>query len=194
VALGDATVIELLDQIAARTPAPGGGAAAALTGATASLVEMAAAFAADRHGADDNLVKVRNRATILRARLLELADEDALAYQPVIDALALPRSDPQRAGKLKAALSAAAEPPSQIATAAAEVAELAVTVATAPGNEHLLGDATTAGMLAEATTKAAARLVELNLERSPGDVRRAAVHELATRAAAARGYVEQLRT
>lgn len=193
-ALADAPIAELLEQIAARTPAPGGGTAAALAGATAaSLVEMAAAFGASRPGADGNLARVHDRATILRARLLELADEDALAYQPVIDALARPQADGQRKEAIASALSAAADPPLHIATAAAEAAELAVAAATAPGNEHLLGDATTAAMLAEAATRAAARLVELNLARSPDDVRLAEACELTTRAAGARSYVEHLR-
>jgi hypothetical protein len=48
-------------------------------------------------------------------------------------------------------------------------------------------------MLAEAATRAAARLVELNLARSPDDVRLAEACELTTRAAGARSYVEHLR-
>jgi formiminotetrahydrofolate cyclodeaminase len=193
VTLADAQLAELLQRIADRTPAPGGGAGAAIGGAlAAALVEMAAAFASCRPGAEDNIANARNRATILRARLLALADEDARAYQPVIDALALPHADPHRTEAIAAALSAAAEPPLQIATAAAEVTELAVAAATAPGNEHLLGDATTAAVLAEAATKAATRLVELNLGRSPDDVRRTEAHELAQRAAASRAYVERL--
>jgi formiminotetrahydrofolate cyclodeaminase len=186
VALADAALGELLDQIAARTPAPGGGAAAALAGATAAaLVEMAAAFAAQRPAADANIVNVRERAATLRQRLLELADVDVAAYAGVLEAR------PDR-NAVEAALVRAADPPLQIATAATEVTELAIAAATAPGNRHLLGDATAAGVLAEAAARAAARLVEINLERSPSDVRLLQVRELSQRAAESRAYlVEQ---
>jgi formiminotetrahydrofolate cyclodeaminase len=188
VALADSTIAEWLDELAARTPAPGGGAGAAFAAATAAaLVEMAAAFAAARPAADANLVNVRDRAATLRKRLLELADEDALAYGAVLTA----RGD--RAA-MDTALSAAAEPPLKIATAAAEAAELAVAAATAPGNEHLLGDATAGAAIAEAAARAAARLVELNLERAPGDVRLLEARELSQRAADARARVERLRS
>ena len=55
--LADRSLGQLLDSVAARTPAPGGGTAAALAGAfAAGLVEMSAKFTltrdayADRHG------------------------------------------------------------------------------------------------------------------------------------------------
>lgn len=186
-AFADETVAELLEQLAAGTPAPGGGVGAAIAGATAAaLAEMAAAFAATRAGADPNMENTKNRAAILRARLLELADQDARSYKPVLEALARERADPERAVAVKAALSDAADPPLQIAAAAAEVAELAAAAATAPGNEHLLGDATAAAVMAEAATQSAARLVALNLVRIPDDLRLKQAHELVQRAGEAR--------
>ena len=162
-ALAQASFTELLDSLGARTPAPGGGAAAALAGAiAAALTEMAAAFAETRKPAapDLNAGHIRERAATLRARLIELADEDAGVYAAV-----LATTDPAARSQ---ALPAAADPPLQIATAAAEIAELASAIAVAPGNEQLLGDATCAVALGEAATQAAARLVELNLSRPPG--------------------------
>jgi methenyltetrahydrofolate cyclohydrolase len=187
VALADKTVAELLDQLAARTPAPGGGAAAAIAAATAAaLTEMATGFAATRGPGDSNMAKARDRVAALRARLLELADEDMTVYQAVLDALALDRADPTRASALKEALSNASDPPLRIATAATEIAELADAAAAVSGNAHLLGDATAAVVIAEAATRAAARLVELNLERSADDVRVLEARELARRATAFR--------
>jgi formiminotetrahydrofolate cyclodeaminase len=190
-ALADATVAGLLEQLAARTPAPGGGAAAALAGATAAaLTEMAAAFALARADADgERMGAVAHRAGELRARLLELADADDRAYQPVLDALALQREDRRRPAALTAALSAAAEVPLEIASAAAEVAELAAASAQAPGNEQLLGDAGAGAIIAEAATRAAAMLVELNLARSPEDPRLGRAAALVQRAAEPRGIV-----
>ena len=80
---------------AARTPAPGGGAAAGLAAALgAALAEMGAAFA--------GLDGVAARAAALRADALRLAAADAEAYAPVLDALRLPRDAPGRAEALRA--------------------------------------------------------------------------------------------
>jgi formiminotetrahydrofolate cyclodeaminase len=184
--LADATVAELLERLAAGTPAPGGGAAAGLAGAAAAaLTEMAAAFALARGPKQDeaSVAALQNRAGVLRARLLALADADAVAYQPVLDALTLARADERRAPALRAALAAAAEVPLAIAEAAAEVAELAVTIMWEPGNRSLLGDAGAALTIAEAATGAAAALVELNLDATPDDPRRAQATKLACRTA-----------
>jgi methenyltetrahydrofolate cyclohydrolase len=187
VAFADRTLAELLDRIAAQEPAPGGGIAAAWAGAiAAALVEMAAAVVLARSGpADERIAALRSRATGLRARQLELAEEDMRSYQPVLDALGLERGDPARAARLQAALSAAAEVPLAIAAAAAEVAELAADVAQA-GSRQLVGDATAAAVLAEASTRAAVRLVELNLAHDPEDGRLRLATGLAERAWAAR--------
>ncbi len=79
--LADATVAELLEQLAAATPAPAGGTAAALAGAAAAaLTEMAAAFALARGPKqdDESVAALHNRAGVLRAQLLALADADAV--------------------------------------------------------------------------------------------------------------------
>jgi methenyltetrahydrofolate cyclohydrolase len=184
VTLADQTVAGLLEHLAAGTPSPGGGAAAGLAGATAAaLTEMAAAFAlarADRQ--DPSVLALHDRAGVLRAQLLGFADADTRAYQPVLDALSLRDDDERRAAALQAALSAAAEVPLDIATAAAEVAELAATIMRAPGNRLLLGDASTALDIAEATVSAAATLVELNLDGTPDDLRLEQARALARRA------------
>ncbi len=186
-ALADLTLAEVLDRLAARQPAPGGGSAAALTGATAAaLTEMAAAFA----GAGERLLQLRGRASDLRGRLLVLADEDTRSYAPVLEALALERSDPERAQRVHGALAAAAEVPFAIAIAAAEVAELAAEVARV-GSDQLIGDASAAVVLAEASARAAAALVELNLQHALDDVRLARARESAQRAWGARAALGQ---
>jgi formiminotetrahydrofolate cyclodeaminase len=187
VALADATLEELLARIAAREPAPGGGSAAAVAGATAAaLVEMAAAFALGRPGTDDErMARTRERAAVLRRRLLELADADRRSYEPVLEAMRLSRDCPQRGQAMRAALAAAAEVPLAIAREAAEAAELGATVAET-GSPQLLGDATAAVLLAEAAAAGAARLVELNLTGAPEDERLWEAAECARRAGLAR--------
>jgi formiminotetrahydrofolate cyclodeaminase len=128
------------------------------------------------------------RAAELRALALELAQRDAGAYVPVLEALRLPAADPARAARLEAALSAAAECPLAIARAAAEVAELAV-AAHGATSRHVRGDAAAGAILADAACAAAARLAEINLAGRPDDPRRAEAAKLARRAADARRTV-----
>jgi formiminotetrahydrofolate cyclodeaminase len=164
------TLGELLDRFAARTPAPGGGAGAALTCAlAAALAEMAARFAGREAEAA--------RAGALRLRALELADADAAGYAPVLEAMRLPRESPMRTARLHAALSSAADVPLAVAEAAAEVAALARSLA-GSGSPHLAGDALTGAELADAAARAAARLVLINLDDMPDDPRRERAVEL----------------
>jgi methenyltetrahydrofolate cyclohydrolase len=140
---------ELLDRLAARTPAPGGGAAAAWACALAAgLVEMAASFADDADAA--------GRARELRAEVLVLAERDGEAYAAALAAR-------REGGDIAAAMAGAAEPPLRIAEASAEIAELAAAIAVT-GKASLVGDALTGALLAEAAARAAARLAEMDLE------------------------------
>jgi formiminotetrahydrofolate cyclodeaminase len=160
---------EVLDEVAAATPAPGGGSSAALVCAfAAALVEMAAQLGVAR-GADV-ATETPDRAHDLRRRALDLAEEELSSYAPVLEALRLPDDDPERPGRLDAALSAAAESPLAIAETAAEAAELGARVA-AGSRRDVRGDAITAAVLAEAATAAAAGLVEINLTRLGDDPR-----------------------
>jgi formiminotetrahydrofolate cyclodeaminase len=144
-----ASFAELLDRLAARTPAPGGGAAAAWACALAAgLVEMAASFAGDADAA--------GRAREVRAEVLVLAERDGEAYSAVLTAR-------REGGDVAAAMAGAAEPPLRIAEAAAEVAERAAAIAVT-GKASLAGDAMTGALLAEAATRAAARLAEMDLD------------------------------
>jgi formiminotetrahydrofolate cyclodeaminase len=168
--LGSSSVGELLAAVAAPTPAPGGGSSAAVACAlAAALVEMSG----------------DERATALRKRALELADADLASYAPVLEAQRLPADDPTRARRLRAALSEASAVPLALAEVGCEVAELAAAAARG-GRRSLEGDATAGALLAEAATRAAARLVELNLAAQRDDARVSRARESAARARTAR--------
>ena len=145
---------EFLDAVPARTPAPGGGAVAAIAAALAAgLTAMAARFAPDTW---ERRAEVVGRAEELRALVEPLADADARAY----GAFMASRSPETR------------EPivaiPHELAGLAAEVAELSALVA-AEGNPNVSGDAAAGADLAAAAASIAARLVAINAER--GDER-----------------------
>ena len=178
-ALADHSVRELLDAVGARTPAPGGGSAAALSGSLAAgLVEMAARFTPGRED-------VAEKGALLREHLLELGERELSAYEPVLEAFRLDAGDPDREARLREALSDAADSPLAIAREAAAAAALGAELALT-GNAHLTGDAITGTLLAEAACCAAARLVEINLARVPSDPRLDETAELTRRASAAR--------
>lgn len=168
------TLRGFLEEVAARTSAPGGGAVAAVvTAIAAALVEMAAQFSS-KHW--DDAGEAAARARELRARAAPLAQADAEAYEEVIAARGGPGYNE--------ALSRAADIPLAMAEAAAEVAEVAAELA-ARGNPNLRGDAVTAALLAEASARAAANLVEINLAERNGDRRIDRARELASAAGAA---------
>jgi methenyltetrahydrofolate cyclohydrolase len=167
------TLDSFLAEVADRTPAPGGGAAAGAGCALgAALAEMAARFA----GLDDAAA----RAAALRREALDLADADLLAYAPVLAALRLPADNPGRTEALAAAQSAAADVPLAIAEAAASVAALAREVA-AEGKPGLRGDALAGSDIATGAARAAARLVEINLAGAADDPRVARAREAVAR-------------
>jgi formiminotetrahydrofolate cyclodeaminase len=173
--LADRPLRDLLAELAAREPVPGGGASAAWACALgAGLVEMAAAYG--------SLDAVGAEASDLRARALELAERDGEGYAPVLEALRMDKADPARAGRLADALSAAAQAPLEIALAAARVAELAA-IAARDGSQHLRGDARAAGLIAAGGCEAAAGLLEIDVGgREPPDPRVRQVREAVRRA------------
>jgi len=194
-----------LDQLAARTPTPGGGGAAALTGALAAgLVAMAARFsdrqltgagAGDQAGADSlagggglagagdlagpgglaGADGLADQADELRRRVADLADLDARAYQAVLEA---------RPGRRREALVAAAVVPLEIAEIGARVAAMAVQVAET-GNPNLRGDAVTGALLAAASARSAAALVDINVGGREPELSRRAAQAVADACAAA---------
>lgn len=156
---------DFLERMGSREPTPGGGAAAALAVAmAASLTAMAARFAGDRLERGPEVIA---RADRLRLSVAPLAEADARAYAEVLAGGALPREPhpEERRRAVRLALSAAADIPLAIAEAAAEVADLAATVAV-QGNPNLRGDAAAGALLAEAGARAAATLVNINLRDS----------------------------
>jgi methenyltetrahydrofolate cyclohydrolase len=155
--LEDQSLAAFLRDVAAATPAPGGGSSAAVTLALgAALVEMSASLA----GASDAAA----RAGAVRAAALELAEADLSSYAQVLEAMRLPREDPSRTARVSEALLEASRPPLAIAERAPEVAELGAAVA-AGSSPHVRGDAMTGVLLAEAACAAASGLVEINLAR-----------------------------
>jgi methenyltetrahydrofolate cyclohydrolase len=121
------------------------------------------------------------RAGELRTHALTLAEIELHAYEPVLEALRLPREDPERAERVSVAQTAASKSPLETARVAADLAELAAELAV-NGNPNLTGDAIAGALLAEAAAQSSARLVAINLTDGPV-VEEAAGHAARARAA-----------
>jgi methenyltetrahydrofolate cyclohydrolase len=180
--LGEQPLAAFLRDVAAATPAPGGGSSAAVALALgAALVEMSALLT----GASGAAV----RAAEVRARAMELADEELSSYAPVLEALRLPRDDPSRSAQVEDALLEASRTPLAIAEEAARAAALGAAVALA-SEASVRGDAVTGTVLADAACAAAAGLVEINLARQSSAPELQRARAARERAASARSDAE----
>jgi methenyltetrahydrofolate cyclohydrolase len=177
----DLPLAEYLDQVAAATPAPGAGAAAATTVALAAgLAAMAAGLSRRQLPEAEELA---GRMRELQEAVKPLAQADAAAYGAVLSAQASDAPGPERSAAVRQALSRAADVPLEIATLGSAVLDAAADVARR-GNPNLRGDALTACLLAQAGVRAATALVELNLadDSDPRRVRAAALDAAARQA------------
>jgi methenyltetrahydrofolate cyclohydrolase len=125
--LADKTLRDLLDAFSSPDPTPGGGSAAAMTGALgAALLAMVAGLPKTKHGTPEERAALdAARADLLRLQgaLVELIDRDAAAYDQVVAAYRQPKtSDAEkatRAAAIQAALREATEAPLATARACA---------------------------------------------------------------------------
>jgi formiminotetrahydrofolate cyclodeaminase len=172
--LSDLSARELIARLATHEPIPGGGSAAALAGSmAAALVAMVAELTIGRPDAaeqDAELRALRDTANEHRERLLQLADDDATAYDAVVRARRLPReTEADREGRRRAvetAMVEAAAVPLQTAQVAAVVLELAVRIAPI-GNRNAASDAGVAAQLAATAIRGALLNVRINLPYLP---------------------------
>lgn len=167
---------ELTARLASREPIPGGGSAAALAGAMgAALVAMVAELTigrADAAAHDEELRRLRDDAVAHHGLLQQLAEQDAAAYEAVVTARRLPRQTDEeraaRAAELGRAMVTAAEVPLRTAETAAEVLQLAHTIAPI-GNPNAVSDAGVGAQLAGAAVRGAVLNVRINLPYLPAD-------------------------
>ncbi|MCR3721964.1 MULTISPECIES: cyclodeaminase/cyclohydrolase family protein [Prauserella salsuginis group] len=167
--LVDATIGSFLDGLAARRPAPGGGATAALHAAqAAALISMVARYSVGEKYADvaDFVGDILEKAESERCAALRLAADDAVVFTAVTDAYRLPRdTEPERAHRTDAiakALVNATGPPAGVIRTAANVMSLAEDLLPA-GNRNVITDIAAASEAARAAATTARLNVEINL-------------------------------
>ncbi|HEY5833040.1 cyclodeaminase/cyclohydrolase family protein [Streptomyces sp.] len=165
----DETIVTYLDRLAARVPAPGGGAAAALHAAQgAALLAMVARYTTGERYAPhaERIAELTAEADELRAAALGLAAADARAFTAVTDAYRLPRADDEqqahRSQAIARALAGAARPPVDVIAAAARIVALAEDLLPI-GNPNVVTDIAAATEAARAAAATARVNIEINL-------------------------------
>jgi formiminotetrahydrofolate cyclodeaminase len=164
----DARMTDWLDDLADRTPAPGGGAVAALCAASAAaLLEMVANYTTGKKWVDRERAMQETIAEAggLRARAVRLAQDDAAAFGAVGAAYALPRGTPEekeaRRAAIQAATRGAAEPPVQVGQVATRLVALADELVE-PANPNVLSDVGVAAATARAALSGSVTNIVVN--------------------------------
>ena len=155
-----------LNALGSNSPAPGGGAAAGLSGALgAALGKMVAELTVGKQkyaAFSDHAQAVSDRLSLLMDRFALLADTDAAAYSGYMDALALPKETEaqktERRAALQEAVHRATDVPCRVIEACGETVDLLASL-------HRCSNPTCAGDLAAgaAEIETAAKIAWLNV-------------------------------
>jgi len=166
----DRPLQDYLDELASAQPTPGGGAAAALSGAqAAALASMVARLTigkADYAAVQPEIAELLQQTEQLRAIFQQLMQDDSAAYATLAKAFKLPRGTSEekvaRSQAVQAALAQAALVPLDVAECAATLLRLCQRIAEI-GNVNVLSDIATAAALATGAGTGAAWMVRTNL-------------------------------
>jgi formiminotetrahydrofolate cyclodeaminase len=164
----DDTIAAFLEQLAARIPAPGGGATAALHAAqAAALLAMVARYSNGPKYDAGLMNRVVTEADELREDALALAEADANAFAAVAEAYRLPRATEQettaRSAAISSATAGAARPPADVVRTALLLVSLAEDLLPA-GNRNVITDVAAAAEAARAAAVTARLIIEINLK------------------------------
>lgn len=156
-----------LDELAAPTPTPGGGSASAYTGAmAASLLTMYTGLTLARKSyaaVHIEMQRVRDEAAELKESLSQAVDQDARAFEAVMEASKMPKGSAERVVAMQDAMKQAAFVPMRVAEDSARVLQL-VRGVMGKGLKSAGSDLTVATFLAQAAVKSALENVRVNLE------------------------------
>ncbi|MCL1848208.1 MAG: cyclodeaminase/cyclohydrolase family protein [Clostridiales bacterium] len=124
----DSNLTAFADVLASKAAVPGGGGGCALVGALgAALGSMVANLTVGKKAyaeVEADVVKLLEEADALRAELLGLIDEDAVAFEPLSKAYSIPKDDPTRDETMEKCLKIAADVPMRILRTCCRVIDL----------------------------------------------------------------------
>ncbi len=167
----DYSLSEFADSLASGNPVPGGGSVAALCGVLAgALCEMVACLTVGKEKymvVEEEMLGIISKAKELRTALMNDIENDSVAYQAVVNALSLPKSNEEEKAKRSVAiqegLKEASLVPMDVARKAYQLMELSGQVVK-NGNVNTRTDALVALMNARTAVLSAVLNVRINLE------------------------------
>lgn len=172
--IDDSNIEQFLDQLASKSPTPGGGSVAAIMGSMgAALVSMVChltmgkpAYAA----VEAEMLRVLEQAERVRSRLAGMVQADVAVFDQVMAAYRLPKETDaekqSRSAAIQSALTAATQVPLECARLCVEVMQLSKVVAE-QGNQGVVTDAGVAVVAAYAALKSS----ELNVKVNAGSIK-----------------------
>lgn len=156
---------DFTERLASKRPVPGGGGAAAMTGAlAAALCSMVGNYTVGKKKYaeyEEDVIKIMDRAEKLRTRLLELIDEDARAFEPLSRAYAIPKDNPSRGSVLEKATEDACKAPLEMLRCCSELTGL-LDEMLVKGSVMLVSDVGCGASLCQAAMESAAMNVFIN--------------------------------
>ena len=168
--LSQVSVTEFMQDLASNSSAPGGGSAAAISGALgASLISMVCRLTIGKAGYESvqaDMEQYLVKSDELYQRLLVLMEEDTQVFSQVMACFKLPKDTEQekleRTAQIQRAYEGAADVPLRIGQAAMEVIDLCIPVGE-KGNTNVLSDVGVAVHMAYAALESAVINVNVNL-------------------------------
>lgn len=166
----DKSLRHFMDKLASKSPEPGGGSVAALTGALgAALVSMVANLTLGKEKYKDVQPQIElllTESEQLRSDLQDLIQKDTEAYGALSAVYKMPKTTDEekaaRTASMQVALKKACQVPFEIGLTSLEVARLAERAADI-GNVGAVSDAGVAVLLAQACAQSAALNVKINV-------------------------------
>lgn len=164
------TIQTFLDELASKTSTPGGGGAAAVSGAMgAALISMVANFTIGKKGCEDvedDCKEILTKSEKLRSDLTDAINDDVVVFNRVMASYGMPKETDEekvaRSTEIQAALKEATDIPLQCAKLCREVVNLSQPIAD-KGNNNVISDAGVAVLAGYAGLRSAALNVYINI-------------------------------
>lgn len=153
------------EALASKEPVPGGGGAAALVGALGiALSSMVGNFTVGKikySAVEEDIKTLQIKSETLRLRLLELVEEDAMAFIPLSKAYAISKDDPTYDQEKEKACLNACKAPIEVMKLCAEALDVMEEMLE-KGNKMLVSDVGCGALLCRAAMESAAMNIYIN--------------------------------
>lgn len=192
--LASMTIKDFLSELASKSPAPGGGSVAALSGALgAALSSMVSNLTIGKEkykDVGDEIKEALKKSEILRKKLTDLIDKDTVAFNDVIAAFKMPKETEEqksiRSKAIQQGYKNASKVPLETAKTCAQILDVAKIVAE-KGNKNSITDAGVSALMAQSGVESAILNVKINLgaikDKSFVDITTKEINDLQNRSA-----------